>query len=169
MDLFDNSAALPFDMPKGEGYSVEFLGTSGCYRIKIPQGELLYVEHFFDKKISDRSVEYFQENDSLKWSETRWKQVAAAELEKVQFTNIRWKQDYINLYGKRIPLPRLTSWYANAGAAYTYSGIKSIPNDWNRGLLYLKEEIEKFSILSNNPGYELGQAKPIDFSKLKHS
>lgn len=150
MDLFDNSADLPFDMPKGEGYSVEVLESSGGYRIKIPHGDLLYVEHFFEKKISDRSVEYFLENDSLKGGETRWRDLAADELEKVQFANIEWKQDYINLYGKRIPLPRLTSWYGDEGAAYTYSGIKSVPNEWNRGLLYLKQEIEKFSGVSFN-------------------
>src|SRR5690606_15717201 len=41
------------------------------------------------------------------------------------------------------PLPRLTAWYGDSGKSYTYSGIKSEPNEWNKGLLYLKQQIER--------------------------
>ncbi|MDC4318744.1 alpha-ketoglutarate-dependent dioxygenase AlkB, partial [Acinetobacter baumannii] len=41
--------------------------------------------------------------------------------------------------------PRLTSWYGDSGKSYSYSGIKSEPNPWNKGLLYLKTEIEKIA------------------------
>lgn len=33
-----------------------------------------------------------------------------------------WKQDTISMYGKPIPLPRLTAWY---GRSYSYSGIEN--------------------------------------------
>ena len=39
-----------------------------------------------------------------------------------------WRQDYIKLYGKSIPLPRLTAWYGDRGKSYTYSGIEQHPD-----------------------------------------
>lgn len=143
MDLFErDSLSPPFEIPKTEGYSLTWREEVRGWWIQIPHGEVLYVEQFFDKKISDRTVEYFQENDTLDWRTTKWKMVTVEQLERIKFKNINWKQDSIKLYGKRIPLPRLTSWYGDRGKTYTYSGISSQPNEWNKGLLYLKNQIE---------------------------
>jgi alkylated DNA repair dioxygenase AlkB len=144
IDLFDDRSPLLFDVPRENGYSVEKLESYDGYRIIVPNGEILYVENFFNKKLSDRTVEYFLENDTVDWRATKWKDLSAAELAALHFKNIKWKQDAIKLYGKEIPLPRLTSWYGDSGKSYTYSGIKSIPNEWNEGLLYLKKRIENF-------------------------
>lgn len=144
MDLFNKAEAnLPFEMPQGNGYSAELCQDSGRYKIVVPNGELIYAEHFFDKKVSDRSVEYFQENDTLDWRQTKWKEVSEDDFSKIKFANINWKQDNIKLYGKTIPLPRLTSWYGESDKTYTYSGITSKPHTWNKGLLYLKDKIEQ--------------------------
>jgi alkylated DNA repair dioxygenase AlkB len=150
MDIFNNERELPFEVPNGDGYSTELFDNGSSYRIVIPHGELIYVEHFFDKKISDRTVEYFQENSNFDWRKVRWKQLSSEQLKEVEFTNIHWKQDNIKLYGKTIPLPRLTSWYGDSGKSYTYSGINSKPNEWNKGLLYLKSRIEEFAGVTFN-------------------
>lgn len=150
MDLFEHSPALPFELPSGNGYSVMRLERAGGYGIKIPHGELIYVDNFFDKKISDRCVAYFQENENLDWKEIPWTNLSPEEIGEIKFRNVNWKQDYISLYGKKIPLPRLTAWYGDGGKAYTYSGITSTPNPWNKGLLHLKQEIEEFSGCSFN-------------------
>lgn len=136
---------MPFLLPTKPGYSAEWDEEWKGYYIRVPNGELFYAEHFFNKKVSDRTVEYFQENDSLEWRSTNWREVDQVDFELIEFKNIIWKQDSIKLYGKVIPLPRLTSWYGDSGKSYTYSGIKSQPNDWNKGLLYIKEKIEHFS------------------------
>ncbi|MEP7314030.1 MAG: alpha-ketoglutarate-dependent dioxygenase AlkB [Pseudomonadota bacterium] len=146
MDLFgEDSARPPFEVPSGEGYSVERIDGYEGFRILVPHGELIYIGQFFDQKISDRTVEYFQENDTVDWKTTTWKDIPADKFANIRFKNINWKQDVIRMYGKTTPLPRLTSWYGDSGKAYTYSGITSIPNEWNKGLLYLKWEIEKFA------------------------
>lgn len=31
------------------------------------------------------------------------------------FKNINWKQELITIYGKPIPIPRLTAWYGDSG------------------------------------------------------
>ncbi|WP_349617055.1 alpha-ketoglutarate-dependent dioxygenase AlkB family protein [Azotobacter salinestris] len=147
MDLFDDSPVgrLPFEVPKESGYTVSTAAQPEGFRIVVPNGELFYSERFFDQKISDRCVEYFQENATIEWTSGHWKDVVKGDLSKIEFTNINWKQDTIKLYGKIIPLPRLTSWYGDPGRNYTYSGITSKPNAWNKGLLYLKERVEQAS------------------------
>lgn len=148
MDLFKSE--LPFEIPSGEEYSVHSLNDNAGYRIIVPNGELVYIEQFFSRKVSDRSVEYFQENDSLDWRTAKWKELTAEKLAQIRFTNIFWKQDSINLYGKTMPLPRLTAWYGDSGKSYSYAGIKSEPNVWNKGLLYLKHEAERHASIEFN-------------------
>lgn len=134
---------LPFSLPNDVDFSCKWDDKLKVFFLTVPNGELIFSESFFTKKISDRSVEYFQENDSLDWKTTDWSQVSDQELKKIKFSNIKWKHDEIKLYGKYIPLPRLTSWYGDQGKVYTYSGIKSQHNAWNEGLLFLKKEVEK--------------------------
>ena len=63
--------------------------------------------------------------------------------------NIKWQQDYIKIYGKKIPLPRLTAWYGEK--PYTYSGIKMQPYPWNDDLLFIKKKIdEKSNVVFNS-------------------
>lgn len=144
MELFSNTDLFPpFELPHGPGYSAQWMEDWRGYQILVPNGELIYIEEFFDRKISDRAVEYFLENDRLDWQHNHWKELSAEELADIKFTNINWKQDHIKLYGKIIPLPRLTAWYGDRGKSYTYSGITSQPDPWNKGLLYMKQRIEE--------------------------
>lgn len=144
MDLFGNrKVSAPFELPNEDGYSAHWNEELKAFHIKIPKGEILYAKNFFSKKINDRTVEYFLENDTFDTKATNWREITSEDLFKAEFKNIKWKQDSISLYGKNIPLPRLTSWYGDKGQSYTYSGINSQPNEWNDGLLYIKKQIEK--------------------------
>ncbi len=152
MDLLTNITEKlpPFDIPKQKGYSIEWNDDLSGFDIKIPYGRLFYAERFFGKKISDRSVEYFLENDTNYPQKTNWRKISDKEFLKIKFKNIKWKHDHIKLYGKKIPLPRYTAWYGYDNKTYTYSGIKSRPNKWNKGLLYIKGEIEKIAKVEFN-------------------
>ena len=61
---------------------------------------------------------------------------------------IAWRQDKINIIGKKVDLPRLTAWYGDEGFNYTYSGIKMDPLPWNDDLLKIKELIEPIANVS---------------------
>ena len=66
MNLFSNyknNDNFPFILPSKDSYSINWNDNLNGYDIKIPNGELFYAEDFFDKKTSDRSVEYFLENN----------------------------------------------------------------------------------------------------------
>lgn len=53
-----------------------------------------------------------------------------------------WRQESIKLYGREIPLPRLTAWHGDEGAAYRYSGIANAPAPWTPALLEIKAAVE---------------------------
>lgn len=153
MDLFSdnsNEKKLPFDFPIKEGYKVVWNETLNGFIINIPNGELFYSEHFFDKKVSDRSVEYFLENNTNDWKTADWRSFDKEELSKVQFKNIVWHHDKINMYGKQVFLPRYSAWYGDSDKPYTYSGLTLQPKPWNKGLLFIKEQIDKVANIQFN-------------------
>ena len=152
MDLFEDidDPLLPFTLPDDDGYLVQWDKTLKGFNISIPNGELFYAEHFFDKSISDRSLEYFLKNDSNEWMKMDWRNISGKELDCIKFKNIKWKQDTINFYGKEHLLPRITAWYGDQGKTYIYSGIKSEPHNWNKGLLYIKKSIEEVTDINFN-------------------
>lgn len=152
MDLFSDKDEIfpPFYIPEDIDSSCEWDENLGVFYIHVPNGEFIFSEGFFNKNISDRSLEYFQENDLLDWRSTRWREVKDEILDKLSFLNVKWKHDKIRMYGKMIPLPRLTSWYGDSGNNYTYSGIRSEPNPWNKGLAYIKCEVERVASTTFN-------------------
>ena len=85
--------------------------------IKLQDAELLYHSAFYDKTESDRIF-------------------------KTLLETIEWKQDKIMMYGKELPLPRLSAWYGDNNKPYTYSGITLNPLPWTEELLQIKEKIE---------------------------
>ena len=85
--------------------------------IKLQDAELLYHPAFYDKTESDRIF-------------------------KTLLETIEWKQDKIMMYGKELPLPRLSAWYGDNNKPYTYSGITLNPLPWTEELLQIKEKIE---------------------------
>ena len=58
---------------------------------------------------------------------------------------IEWKQDFIEMYGKSQPLPRLTAWYSDKNKSYTYSGISMTSLPWTKELLKVRRKLEEFS------------------------
>jgi alkylated DNA repair dioxygenase AlkB len=58
---------------------------------------------------------------------------------------VRWEQYHIKMFGKTLPQPRLTAWYGENDAAYSYSGIQLMPLPFTAELLYLKNSIEAYT------------------------
>jgi alkylated DNA repair dioxygenase AlkB len=58
---------------------------------------------------------------------------------------IEWRQDTIRMFGRTLPLPRLTAWYGDPGAVYTYSHIRMVPLPWTAGLQQIKDRVEAVS------------------------
>lgn len=88
--------------------------------VTIKNGAYVYLSDFFTKQEADMLFEEFAEN-------------------------IAWKQEEMNMYGKVIKFPRLTSWYGDSDKPYSFSGITLQPNPWTKELLEIKKRIEPLS------------------------
>jgi alkylated DNA repair dioxygenase AlkB len=84
--------------------------------VEIQNGEYQYYPKFFN---TNESKIYFDD----------------------MINNILWKQESMIMYGKKIPFPRLTSWYGDDEKPYSFSGIKLNPNKWTKTLLEIKDKI----------------------------
>jgi alkylated DNA repair dioxygenase AlkB len=58
---------------------------------------------------------------------------------------VPWQQQNIKLFGKEIPQPRLTAFYAEQGISYTYSGLQLKPNSFSTELWELKQKTQELS------------------------
>jgi alkylated DNA repair dioxygenase AlkB len=87
-------------------------------RLNLPDAEVYFDPHFFSEEESDL---YFKE----------------------LMDKVNWKQESIKLFGKLMPMPRLTAWYGDKG--YTYSGLLNEPQPWLPVLLDLKEKVDQAS------------------------
>jgi len=56
----------------------------------------------------------------------------------------------VTVHGKEHPQPRLTSWHADPGCTYRYSGLSLDPDPWTPELLELRGRLEGFCDASFN-------------------
>ncbi len=64
--------------------------------------------------------------------------------------SIAWRQESVKLFSKEIPQPRLTAWYGDEGAIYTYSNLTNHPLLWTAELLAIKQRCEAIAQASFN-------------------
>lgn len=97
----------------------------GNVEVKINNGSYIYISSFYDKITADK---YFSR----------------------LISDIKWKQESMNMYGKQIPFPRLTAWYGDNDKPYTFSGITLNPNLWSPGLAKIKADVEPIANVNFN-------------------
>lgn len=56
--------------------------------------------------------------------------------------SLAWREESIQLFGKRYRQPRLLAWYGDAGASYRYSGVLHEPLPWLPELEGLRRRVE---------------------------
>lgn len=147
MDLLSSITKpnLPFIIDPDIESSYEWDEQLKAFKIQIPNGILLYSQSFLSTEMSNRALRYLLQNDKYGENWVDWSTISTDEFLRLKFSNIKWEQDNICLYGKTTPLPRLTAWYGDPGKSYQYSGIAADPEPWNKGLIYIKKELEKIA------------------------
>lgn len=83
----------------------------------IENGEYIFYPNFFSKTESDLLLKGLR-------------------------SDIVWKQESMNMYGKKIDFPRLTAWYGNNDKPYSFSGITLQPLPWTSEIFTIKCKIE---------------------------
>jgi alkylated DNA repair dioxygenase AlkB len=97
----------------------------------------------FQPGLFKQARQHFDLPDALIWLEPEFLSTEeAAALFQDLHQNIPWRQDSITLYGRTLPLPRLTQWYGEPGSAYTYSGIRMEPLPFLPEIFALKNRLE---------------------------
>ncbi|MEY4355089.1 MAG: hypothetical protein RLZZ89_157, partial [Cyanobacteriota bacterium] len=56
-------------------------------------------------------------------------------------TEVPWKQEQIELFGRRHLLPRLTCWMADPGCSYRYSKLENIIESWSPIVTTIRQQI----------------------------
>jgi alkylated DNA repair dioxygenase AlkB len=56
--------------------------------------------------------------------------------------DIIWRNDFITMFGKTHPLPRLTAWHGEQGLTHTYSKIKMVSTGWTPVLKKIRDQLE---------------------------
>ena len=86
----------------------------------LPDAELEYFPNFINKEKADLLLEKL-------------------------LKEVPWQQQNIKLFGKEIPQPRLTAFYAEQGISYTYSGLQLKPNSFSTEFWELKQKTQELS------------------------
>ena len=81
-------------------------------------------------------------NPELDFYENFFSQKESTVFLKALSQEIQWKQKSIQMFGKSILEPRLTAWYGDPSAVYTYSGVSMTPHPWISTLLKIKSRVE---------------------------
>ncbi|MEB3220845.1 MAG: alpha-ketoglutarate-dependent dioxygenase AlkB [Candidatus Sericytochromatia bacterium] len=97
--------------------TLPLFGPPAPRRIELPDGDVTYISGFMEP--AECRV-YFEQLQGA----------------------IAWRHEEVSLYGRRIPLPRLTAWHGDPEASYTYSRIQNKPCPWTSPLLAIKQRVE---------------------------
>ena len=56
---------------------------------------------------------------------------------------VPWRQEHVRMFGRQIPMPRLTCWMGDPGCSYAYSGVRYAPTPWTPTAAALRERVEQ--------------------------
>ena len=71
--------------------------------------------------------------------------LAADQWLSMLFEAIPWKNDEVVMFGKRITMARKVAWFADGGAAYSYTGTTKRPEPWSESMLALRSRVQDIS------------------------
>ena len=111
--------------------------------IQLPDADIRYYPYFFEQETADR---YFQ----------------------TLLTETTWEQCTLFVFGKERLEPRLTAWYGDEGASYSYSGTTRHPKPWTPLMLEIKQRVENVAGVRYN-SLLLNQYRDGDDSVSWHS
>ena len=60
------------------------------------------------------------------------------------FSEVKWQEREIVLFGKRMLQPRLVAWQGDPGKSYRYSGSTWEPDPWSPSVLEIRNRIEEW-------------------------
>lgn len=102
-----------------------------------------------------RAISIIQEDGIVRYVPAFLSPAVSDQLLAQSLAEIVWAQDHIRLFGKSMPVPRMSAWFSNIDATYQYSGLVHKPQEMPNFVRELfrevvtRTEIEFNSILVN--------------------
>jgi alkylated DNA repair dioxygenase AlkB len=93
------------------------------------------------QEIHDKDFDYFPDFLDVK---------AADRLYNYLLNNVSWEEEFIQMFGNSVKVPRLVKWIADQGISYGYSGVQHMSEDWPEELKPIRSAIEKQSEVQFN-------------------
>lgn len=84
----------------------------------LPEAQLRYCEHYYDRTVADQLFDTLRQE-------------------------VAWQQHSIRIAGIVRAQPRLSAWYGDKDAQYSYSGLQLQPIPWTATLDKLRQQVEK--------------------------
>ncbi len=66
----------------------------------------------------------------------------AARLYRELLDSVRWHEEWIHLYGRRVRVPRLLAWFGDRGLNYRYAGRDHPADGWPAALADVRRRLE---------------------------
>ena len=77
----------------------------------------------FDRQVIPLTLSNDRASEIIFWP--KWLDPTAADkLLNTAISKTPWRQDFMRIMGKKIPVPRLQNWFGEPNTSYTYSGIR---------------------------------------------
>lgn len=91
-------------------------------------------------------------NESQDWTLiSRWADAKSTAVWLDQLKNcVVWQQPVLQVYGRKYPVPRLTSFLAEVGVRYRYSGTEHVGSGWPEWFLPLLKKVNETSSCTFN-------------------
>lgn len=107
------------------------------------------------KGVSDKLLQQnFQRLDlpdaDIYWSPAWLDTPEADKLLQTLTDTLAWEAREIKMFGRVLPQPRLTAWYGEPAARYTYSGLSWDPLPWTEELAALRKRLERLCLIDFN-------------------
>lgn len=64
-----------------------------------------------------------------------------AGLQAALAAEVPWRQEHVRMFGRVIPMPRLTCWMGDPGCSYTYSRVRYEPVPWTPTVAALRQKV----------------------------
>ncbi len=72
--------------------------------------------------------------------------VSAAELLTDLISTMPWETHFVQIFGRKIPSPRLSSWHGDAHCSYRYSKVRYEPKAWTKPLTAMRDQLASAGI-----------------------
>ncbi|TKB44628.1 alpha-ketoglutarate-dependent dioxygenase AlkB family protein [Thalassotalea mangrovi] len=96
-----------------------------------------------------KGAQYFCD-DNLLFMPAFYSQQQAADM----FVNLqhemKWRQEQISIFGKKVYIPRLQAWHGDPESTYRYSGLDLIPEPWTATLKQILVDVNMVTGLTFN-------------------